>query len=916
MPSLWNEGDVVLEDYRVESRLGPGGMGQVYLVRSATTGTRFAVKRTLIREPAAQRRFLAELLTWFNLPIYPHFTACQFFRTIAGELAIFAEFVSGGSLKSWITAGRIAETHQILDVAIQTAWALYALHESKLIHRDVKPANILMDLDGTAKLTDFGLSKAWPASVADGPGPERLTPHDGTFEYCSPEQFKEEPANTASDVWSWGLSVLEMFKGSATWGAGFMALEVLTDHVRKPRGGESPIPSALVGILGRCFQDQPEARWQNMAEVADLLMDIYRAETGSEYPRRPPHPLAPQAAEFPSHDRQSLIGVAWDDPEPWLRESLKLDGRDPAEAKGILLESKGTRKAQAIADLAAFEETERILAGLVDRGTDHLKRSLAKLLAEKALVHINVDDVPGAHALLDRAAYISSQLNSLEDRADSIRASLNKALLFEQSRQYERAKELYEILIPRMEAIVQESAAPDLLNDLAKLYHNLANTLDELDQKSGAIDLNGRAIEIRTALVERHPLPDFIRDLAMTQASQATLYRTFGQAQKAFDDFELALAMYRRITHEETLSGPVLELATAMLNQASAALHLNRDAEAAQLCDKAVSLMERLVQERGAVEAEPALSRAYFNRMAAYGLIDPPLAYESVESAIRILHRLVSQEGRGELAPDLERAYAAKGQMVLAFEAAAGGEVIEPAGHDPAAKIKNQAMALERAGDLSGTMVLYDAAIRTYLAARSESPSAFEGELAVTRINKAAVASAAGEDHDAVLLCDEAIAALSVLAQESGLAEVIEYLETAFTIKAQAAARRKDSREELSNYSKQVELLSRVAVEDGRWQCRFHLARTCRNLAIAAARGGDVERAVAVCEEASAILRGIREKAAAPAVSDVLAEVRSLAKELKRRGQYSFAKQLRAKLESSWRRWRWPATRTAPSRES
>src|ERR1044071_2901532 len=109
MPVPWKSGEVVLEDYRVERLLGLGGMGRVYLLRSANTGTRFAVKQTLIREPAAQRRFLSELPTWFNLPRYPHFPACHFFRTIAGELAIFAEFVPGGSLDSWISAGRIAE---------------------------------------------------------------------------------------------------------------------------------------------------------------------------------------------------------------------------------------------------------------------------------------------------------------------------------------------------------------------------------------------------------------------------------------------------------------------------------------------------------------------------------------------------------------------------------------------------------------------------------------------------------------------------------------------------------------------------------------------------------------------------------------------------------------------------------------
>src|SRR5688500_4427410 len=91
-------------DMQLENALGQGGMGKVQLVRSCTTGERFAVKRTKFRDWASRRNFLLELMTWYGLPRHPHLVDCRFFRTLQddetgeSEIAIFAEYVPGGSL--------------------------------------------------------------------------------------------------------------------------------------------------------------------------------------------------------------------------------------------------------------------------------------------------------------------------------------------------------------------------------------------------------------------------------------------------------------------------------------------------------------------------------------------------------------------------------------------------------------------------------------------------------------------------------------------------------------------------------------------------------------------------------------------------------------------------------------------------
>ncbi len=160
--SRWSPGEVLLGEFEIERRLGAGGMGTVFLVKSRSTGQRFALKAVLpakLHDEDSRRAILDELQTWIDLPDHPHLAACRFFRTIGNEVAIFAEYVEGGSLHDWIQSRKLTQEEQILDVAIQFAWGLHAAHEMGLIHQDAKPGNVLMMPDGTAKVADFGLAR-------------------------------------------------------------------------------------------------------------------------------------------------------------------------------------------------------------------------------------------------------------------------------------------------------------------------------------------------------------------------------------------------------------------------------------------------------------------------------------------------------------------------------------------------------------------------------------------------------------------------------------------------------------------------------------------------------------------------------------------------------------------------------------
>ena len=279
----WHLGQTLLDDFVVERVLGEGGMGKVYLLKSRTTGTPFAVKRAKGLSDRHRRNFLAELQTWIDLPEHANLVPCRFFRTVENEVLIFAEYVDGGSLKDWIDSRKLYEggaeksLERILDTAIQFAWGLHCVHELGLVHQDVKPANVMMEKDAQVavqglkvRVTDYGLARARAASG------ERHLPELGqsillssggfTPAYCSPEQADGRKLDRRTDVWSWGVSVMEMFQGGVTWQSGRVAAHALKAFFGNNAETEeiSAMPDDMAELLERCFREDPAQRCQSL----------------------------------------------------------------------------------------------------------------------------------------------------------------------------------------------------------------------------------------------------------------------------------------------------------------------------------------------------------------------------------------------------------------------------------------------------------------------------------------------------------------------------------------------------------------------------------------------------------------------------------------------------------------------------
>jgi WD40 repeat protein/serine/threonine protein kinase len=300
-PETWEPGDVVLDLYEVREVFTGGGRGLVYRVRHRGWNMDLAVKcprPECFRSEQDKADFEQEAETWVTLGLHPHTVTCFYVRRIGDVPRVFAEYVSGGSLAEWVRTGRLyaggpsRALVRILDVAIGFAWGLHHAHTQGLIHRDVKPGNVLLTAEGIAKVTDFGMAKArgrTEAVVGTGDASVLVSAGGMTPAFCSPEQALGRPVSRKTDVWSWGVSLLEMFAGAARWTAGYLAGGALEQYLeRGPVEGRPAMPQPIIELLHRCFRSDPEGRPRDMLEILGVLQDLHDHVTSRRCRREPP----------------------------------------------------------------------------------------------------------------------------------------------------------------------------------------------------------------------------------------------------------------------------------------------------------------------------------------------------------------------------------------------------------------------------------------------------------------------------------------------------------------------------------------------------------------------------------------------------------------------------------------------------
>ena len=246
--------------YRLESRLGAGGMGEVYRAHDVRLHRDVALKllpEAFAADPDRVTRFKreAQLLASLN---HPHIAAIYGFEESAGTNALVLELVEGPTLADRIAQGPLG-SEEALPIARQIAEAIEAAHEHRVIHRDLKPANIKLRPDGTVKVLDFGLAEAFaPGPVDDASAPGRI---GGTAAYMSPEQARGKHVDKRCDVWAFGCVLYEMLTGRRVQ-------DYEPDFAALPPGTAPPIER----LLRRCLEKDRARRLPDMG-VARLEID-------------------------------------------------------------------------------------------------------------------------------------------------------------------------------------------------------------------------------------------------------------------------------------------------------------------------------------------------------------------------------------------------------------------------------------------------------------------------------------------------------------------------------------------------------------------------------------------------------------------------------------------------------------------
>jgi eukaryotic-like serine/threonine-protein kinase len=278
--------------YRLDHQIGEGGMGTVYRAMDMKLNRAVAIKfvSSDLAAPSARQRFQREAQLASSLN-HPHILTVYDTGESDGQQYIVSELVDGGTLRDWFRASP-RSWQDVVELVIGVADGLATAHEAGILHRDVKPENVLITKSGYAKLADFGLAKLResPSVVADAPTELRTRPGIvvGTIAYMSPEQASGQPVDARSDVFSFAVVLYELLGGRRPF-RGSTDLEVLhaIAHQTADRLPES-IPQPLRDLIERALRKAPAERVQTMREVVADLRRLAR-ESGATSIAAPQH---------------------------------------------------------------------------------------------------------------------------------------------------------------------------------------------------------------------------------------------------------------------------------------------------------------------------------------------------------------------------------------------------------------------------------------------------------------------------------------------------------------------------------------------------------------------------------------------------------------------------------------------------
>ncbi len=273
MKDILREGMLLGERYEIISKIGAGGMSDVYKAKDHRLD-RFVAVKVLKSEYSGDRNFVAKFRTEAQSAaalIHPNIVNVYDVGQQEGLYYIIMELVEGITLKHYIEKKLRLSVKEAVSITIQVSMGLEAAHLNHVIHRDVKPQNIIISKEGKVKVTDFGIARAATSDT--------ITSNVmGSVHYTSPEQARGGYSDEKSDIYSLGIVLFEMVTGRVPFDGETtvsIAIKQIQESMPDPRDYVDDIPLSVQQIIYKCTEKNPERRYVSMAElIADLKRSL------------------------------------------------------------------------------------------------------------------------------------------------------------------------------------------------------------------------------------------------------------------------------------------------------------------------------------------------------------------------------------------------------------------------------------------------------------------------------------------------------------------------------------------------------------------------------------------------------------------------------------------------------------------
>lgn len=284
-----DKGYLLGERYRILDTLGEGGMANVYLAEDIILQQKVAVKMLrmdLLKDKQTLLRFKREALATSALS-HPNIVSVLDVSTDDGQPYIVMEYVDGPDLKDYIKAHSPLPIHEVIRIMDQILSAVGLAHRHNVIHRDLKPQNILMDQRGNIKIADFGIAVALNQSSVT-----QTNSVMGSVHYMSPEQTRGGMATKQSDIYSLGIILYELLTGQVPF-AGDTAMAVALKHAQEAipsiRKNHPNVPQALENVVLKATSKEPQDRYNSAEEMREDLDSSLDPARANEPTFVPPH---------------------------------------------------------------------------------------------------------------------------------------------------------------------------------------------------------------------------------------------------------------------------------------------------------------------------------------------------------------------------------------------------------------------------------------------------------------------------------------------------------------------------------------------------------------------------------------------------------------------------------------------------